>query len=101
MTHISGSETKMKDTFPLAGKGAIQQKVRVCEVTKPPLSINKQVILRNKMQEPKYENAFRLSIFAGLLVVVALAAYATYRLHKIADFKVTKINPSKQILFTI
>ena len=45
------------------------------------------------MQEPKYENTFRLSILAGLLVVVALAAYATYRLHKIADFKVTKKIP--------
>ena len=53
------------------------------------------------MQEPKYETPFQLSVLAGLLVVVALAAYATYRLHKIADFKVTKRNPSKQILFTI
>ena len=35
MTHISGSETKIKGTFPLAGKGTIQQKVRVCEVTIP------------------------------------------------------------------
>ena len=40
-THISGSETKIKDNFPLAGKGTIQQKVRVCEVTIPLLSINK------------------------------------------------------------
>ena len=42
------------------------------------------------MQEPKYENTFRISVLAVILVVVALAAYATYRLHKIADFKVTK-----------
>ena len=41
MTHISGSETKIKENFPLAGKGTIQQKVRVCEVTIPLLSINK------------------------------------------------------------
>ena len=42
MTHISGSKTKIKKTFPLAGKGTIQQKVRVCEVTIPILSINRQ-----------------------------------------------------------
>ena len=39
MTHISGSETKIKQTFPLAGKGTIQQKIRVCEVTTPLFSI--------------------------------------------------------------
>ena len=32
MTNISGSETKIKKTFHFAGKGTIQQKVRVCEV---------------------------------------------------------------------
>ena len=42
------------------------------------------------MQETKYEILLRLSIFAGLLVVITLAAYATYRLHKIADFRVIK-----------
>ena len=50
------------------------------------------------MQEPKYENPFRFSILNGLLVVVMFAAYATYRLHKIADFRVTK--KILQILFT-
>ena len=87
-TRISGSKKKIKETFPFAGKGTIQQKVRVCEVTIPILSINKQVILRHQMQEPKYEIPFRLIILNGLLVVVMLAAYATYRLHKIADFQV-------------
>ena len=52
------------------------------------------------MQEPKYENPFRFSILNGLLVVVMFAAYATYRLHKIADFQVNKIYPSKEISFT-
>ena len=52
------------------------------------------------MQETKYEILLRLSIFAGLLVVITLAAYATYRLHKIADFQVNKIYPSKEISFT-
>ena len=89
MTHISGSETKIKGTFPLAGKGTIQQKVRVCEVTIL-LQLTNKNILRHKMQEPKYENTFRISVLAGILVVVALAAYATYRLHKIADFQVFK-----------
>ena len=42
MTHISGSETKIKQTFPLAGKGTIQQKIRVCEVKIPFFQLKKQ-----------------------------------------------------------
>ena len=40
-TRISDSEAKIKETFHLAEKGTIQQKVRVCEVTILLLSINK------------------------------------------------------------
>ena len=47
------------------------------------------------MQEPKYEMPFRFGILAGLFVVVMFAAYATYRLHKIADFKVLQTTRNK------
>ena len=50
--------------------GKLQHKVRICQ---------------------KDETPFRLYIFSGLLVVVALAAYATYRLHRIADYRVFEI----------
>ena len=91
LTRMSASEKKMKETFNSAGKGEIQQKVRECEVRIPPFFLfKKQGCLRHMMQEPKYENPFRLSILNGLLVLVIFAAYATYRLHKIADFRVTE-----------
>ena len=50
--------------------GKLQQKVRVCQ---------------------KDENHIRLYILSGILVVIALAAYATYRLHRISDYRVFEI----------
>ena len=50
-----------------SGIGKVQQKIRICM---------------------KQETPFRLGILSGLLVVVALAVYATYRLHRIADYRV-------------
>ena len=50
-----------------SGVGKVEQKIRICE--------------RN-------ETPFRLKILAGLLVVIALAAAATLRLHRIADYQV-------------
>ena len=49
----------------------LQQKVRICE---------------------KDETSIRLFILSGLLVVLALAAFATYRLHRIADYQVIKFS---------
>ena len=61
--------------------GKLQQKVRICQ---------------------KDETPFRLYILSGLLVVVALAAYATYRLHRIADYRVFQIKMIKyKFLFNI
>ena len=34
------------------------------------------------------ENVFRIALLIGVLFLVALAAWATFRLHKIADYKV-------------
>ena len=53
------------------------------------------------MQEPKYEMPFRFGILAGLFVVVMFAAYATYRLHKIADFKVLQTTKNKSRVYII
>ena len=50
--------------------GHIQQKLRVCQ---------------------DGEGLFRIGLFLGLLVVIALAAYSTYRLHRIADYRVFKM----------
>ena len=56
------------DTF--TGAQRLQQKLRVCQ---------------------EGEGLFRIGLLLGLLVVIALAACSTYRLHKIADYKVCEI----------
>ena len=53
-----------------SGIGKVQQKIRICM---------------------KHETPFRLGILSGLLVVVALAVCATYRLHRIADYRVFEL----------
>ena len=67
LAHIRGSKAWIDKTLKSAGVGKVQQKIRICE---------------------KNETPFRLCILSGLLVVLALAAYATYRLHRIADYRV-------------
>ena len=67
LAHIRGSKAEIDETLNSAGIGKVQQKIRICEENETP---------------------FRLWILAGLLVVLALAAYATYRLHRIADYRV-------------
>ena len=47
--------------------GSVQQKVRICEDN---------------------ENIFRLYLLLGLVVIIALAAFSIYTLHKIADYEV-------------
>ena len=70
LAHIRGSKAWIDKTLNSAGIGRVQQKIRICE---------------------KNETPFRLCILSGLLVVLALAAYATYRLHKIADYRVFEL----------
>ena len=67
LAHIRGSKAEIDETLQLAGVGKVQQKLRICEENETP---------------------FRLWVLAGLLVVFALAAFATYRLHRIADYRV-------------
>ena len=70
---------EVEEKLRLSGK--LQQKVRICQ---------------------KDETPFRLYILAGFLVVIALAAYATYRLHRIADYRVFEIKTIKyQYLFNL
>ena len=56
----------------LVGLKGLVQKVRICDGTS--------------------ENKIRLGIFVGLGLLIVLAALATYRLHRISDFKVGFIN---------
>ena len=60
----------VKKELRSSGIGKVQQKIRICM---------------------KHETPFRLGILSGLLVVVALAVYATYRLHRIADYRVFEL----------
>ena len=55
--------------------GKVQQKIRICE-------------------EDEIENWFRLYVLSSLFVIVTLAALATYKLHRIADYKVYCIGTS-------
>ena len=52
--------------------GKIQQRIRICE-------------------DDQIEFWFRISLLSGLLVVIVLAAFSTYKLHKLADYQVPKI----------
>ena len=63
LSHVITSKAEIEE----AGIWKMQQRIRVCEENETP---------------------FRLGILFGLLVVILLAAYATYRLHKIADYQV-------------
>ena len=67
----------------LQNSGKVQHKIRICE--------NDDV-----------EFNFRLCLLFGLLCVLALAAFSTYRLHKIADYKVKEllIKPSPDEFFS-
>ena len=60
----------VKKEIRSSGIGNVQQKIRICK---------------------KNETPFRLGILSGLLVVVALAVYAIYRLHRIADYRVFEL----------
>ena len=67
MARIKDSEASLQKILYSAGIGRVQQKIRICENDETP---------------------FRLCIFSGLVAVIILAAFAIYRLHKIADYQV-------------
>ena len=59
------------------GVSRLVQKVRVCSNVK------------NEFFGIKNENLFRIGTLIVILLLVAIAAWATYRLHKIASYKVS------------
>ena len=63
LSHVITSKAEIEE----AGIWKMQQRIRVCEENETP---------------------FRLCILFGLLVVILLAAYATFRLHMIANYEV-------------
>ena len=67
LDQIKQTKAKLDDLLTSTGAGHIQQKLRVCQ---------------------EGEGLFRIGLLVGLLVVTALAAYSTYRLHRIADYRV-------------
>ena len=62
-----------------SGVGKVQQKIRICE-------------------KREIEIQLQLAVLSSLLVLVALAAYSTYRLHRIADYQVSRF---QDIVLTI
>ena len=67
LSHVITSKAEIHEALESAGIWKMQQRIRICEENETP---------------------FRLGILAGLLVVILLASYATYRLHRIADYQV-------------
>ena len=65
--NIEGLKSEYEEKLSSLGIGKAHQKIRICEDDETPL---------------------RLCILVSLLIIVALAACATYRLHRIADYKV-------------
>ena len=66
---IKKKKEELKESLEAAGYGRIQQKIRICE-------------------NDETEFKIRVGLLSGLVVIVVLAAVATYRLHKIADYEV-------------
>ena len=67
LSHVITSKAEIHEALESAGIWKMQQRIRICEENETPL---------------------RLGILVGLLVVILLAVYATYRLHTIADYQV-------------
>ena len=70
MCKVKHLKKDVKEKLRSSNIGKVQQKIRICK---------------------KNEIPFRLGILSGLLVVVVLAAYAIYRLHRIADYRVIEL----------
>ena len=66
---IKKKKEELKESLEAAGYGRIQHKIRICE-------------------DDATEFKIRVGLLSGLVVIVVLAALATYRLHEIADYKV-------------
>ena len=67
---------EMKEQIEKLGVSRLNQKVRVCSKK------------TNEFFGISNENLFRIGTMIGILLLVAIAAWATFRLHKIASYKV-------------
>ena len=67
LDQIKQTRAELDKLLTSTGAGHLQQKLRVCQ---------------------EGEGLFRIGLLVGLLVVIALAAYSTFRLHRIADYRV-------------
>ena len=67
LDQIKQTRAELDKLLTSTGAGHLQQKLRVCQ---------------------EGEGLFRIGLLVGLLVVSALAAYSTFRLHWIADYRV-------------
>ena len=70
LEQIKQTKAELDELLTSTGAGHIQQKLRVCQ---------------------EGEGLFRIGLLVGLVVVVALAAFSTYKLHRIADYQVFEI----------
>ena len=67
---------EVKEQIETLGVSRLNQKVRVCSKK------------TNEFFGISNENLFRIGTMTGILLLVAIAAWATFRLHKIASYKV-------------
>ena len=68
LSQIESTKTQVNEKMtPESTKLISKQKVRICE---------------------EDETLLRVSVLTGLLLLIAIAAYAIYRLHEIADYRV-------------
>ena len=79
---IKDLKSQYEKKLSALGIGKAHQKIRICEDD---------------------ETTLRVSILVSLLVIVTLAICATYRLHRIADYKVNlnKFELGKCVIFTL
>ena len=66
---ISRLKKQLEKNLASSSFGKVQQKIRICE-------------------DDKTEFQLRVTVLSVLVVIITLAATATYKLHKIADYEV-------------
>ena len=77
LENIQKLKKEVKQKIYNLGVSRLVQKVRVCSKR------------TNEFFRIKNENLFRIGTLIVILLLVAIAAWATYRLHKIASYKVS------------
>ena len=76
LDNLANMKKELEEKVHKLGVSRLVQKVRICQKEE------------SRFFGISKENVFRIATLIGVLVLVALAAWATFRLHKIADYKV-------------